>query len=240
MQRLFYAMVLLTALMIGACAGRSDPQLTLVAENLALSTQITDIRNTATYAADKLNMTAEFVGTAVIQGDKDNQLLAVTLTAAGIDPSQVTPGAFAPTSLPINNNVPSTTDEAGSGGSNPALITPTPPPTASLYNIVLAEGVGANDCALSAVSSFTTSTERIYVVATAANIPSNTKLSSRWFLEGTEVVAHDFTPDFNIDQNCIWFFIDQVDTPFTPGNWSVQLNINDQPAGPPVNFTITG
>jgi len=248
MPRLLYAILCLLAVLAAGCNDSGDIQLTLVSENVALSTQIADIRSTATYAADKLQQTAEFVGTGVVQGDRENELLAITLTASGIDASLVTPGAPVPTLTPAlsapgaaSNNAPLTTQDVVSGTApDTALMTATPAAPPSLYNIVTAEGVGSNDCALGSVSNFTSSTAEIYVVATAANIPPNTKLSSQWFIEGTPVVSHDFTPDFAIEQNCIWFFIDQSDTPFTPGNWSVQLAINDTPAAPPVPFTITG
>jgi hypothetical protein len=245
MPRLLYAILLLAiTVMMAGCNNGGDIQLTLVSENLALSTQIAEIRNTATYAADKLNMTAEYLQTAVTQVAIDNQLLAVTLTASGVDASRVTPGAPVPTQLPgiqaANGNTPLMTEAVNSGApQDTSLITPTGPVAPSLYNIVLAEGVGSNDCALAAVSIFPSTTQQIYVVATAANIASGTKLSSHWYREGTEVVFHDFMPDFNIEQNCIWFYIDQTDIAFTPGNWSVQLDINDQPAGSAVAFTIT-
>jgi hypothetical protein len=239
MPRLLYAILLLaSALVMAGCNNGGDIQLTLVSENLELSTQIAEIRSTATYAADKLNQTAEYLQTAVTQVAANNQLLSITLTASGVDASRITPGAPIATQ-PANSNTPLTTQDVSPDAAGGTVITPTGLITPSLYNIVLAAGVGSNDCALSSSTTFSSSTSQIYVVATAANIPSGTKLSSHWFREGTEVIFHDFTPDFNIEQNCIWFFIDQTDVAFTAGNWSVQLDINDQPAGSPVAFTIT-
>lgn len=241
MQRLFYAVLLLLAITLAACNDGGDIQLTLVNQNLALSTEIASVRSTATYAADELDITAEYVSTAMRQVTQQYDSLVRTLAAVGIDASQLQPGAFVPTSTPLAQQPVVT-----SGSSDPlaaasvAAMSPTPQAGASLYNVVTASGVGANDCALGSVSSFTTTTEQIYVVATASNIPANTTLSSRWFNEGVEAVAHSFTPDFDIQQSCIWFYIDQSDTPFTPGNWSVQLEINGQPAGQPVTFSITG
>ncbi|HEX2907185.1 MAG TPA: hypothetical protein VHO69_10020 [Phototrophicaceae bacterium] len=52
------------------------------------------------------------------------------------------------------------------------------------------------------------------------------------------MIVYDFTPDFVIEQNCIWFYIDSSDTDFTPGNWTVQLEMNGQVVGEPVAFTI--
>lgn len=246
MARLFYAVVLALAILVAGCNPGGDIQLTLVSENVALNTQIAEIRSTATYAADLLNQTAEYIGTAIVQGNNENQLLSITLAASGISASDVTPGAPVPTFSAANPN-PQTTSGVTPviQGTAPitqdsALVTTTPAAAPSLYNVVTAAGVGSNDCALSSVSTFSSSTEQIYVVATAANIPPNTRLTSQWYMEGTPIVTHDFTPDFAIQQNCIWFYIDQTDTAFTPGNWSVQLNINDVPAAPPVAFTISG
>jgi hypothetical protein len=246
MVRLVYACVLLTiALTLGACSNDGQIELTLVNQNVALSTEIADVRNTATYAADALDVTAEYVGTVVRQVTEQYGVLSRTMVAAGLDPAAVTPGA--PISVPAQatplplvtpGNANGTPLPTVAGAAGDALITPTAA-QASLYNIVLAQGVGDNDCALSSVSTFSASTQEIYVVATAAGIQPNTRLTSSWFLEGTPVVTHEFVPDFPIDQSCIWFFIDQTDIAFTPGNWSVQLAINDQPAGQPVPFTIT-
>jgi hypothetical protein len=249
MHRRFYAFLWVAIALIGAgCNDGGDIQLTLVSQNVALSTEIADIRSTATYAADRLNQTAEYLGTTIAQGNQQGDLLGSTLAASGVDASLITPGAPIPTrpienvvpQQPITNITPAVTDENGAPLGSDPLVTGTALPEPSLYNIVTTDGVGSNDCALGTVSSFSSSTEQIYVVATAANIPPNTRLSSRWFLEGAEVVFHDFTPDFTIEQNCIWFYIDQTDIAFTPGNWSVQLSINDTPAASPVAFTISG
>ncbi|MBZ0280475.1 MAG: hypothetical protein K8L97_07015 [Anaerolineae bacterium] len=237
---------LMIALLAGACGGNNNIELTLVAENVALSTQISDIRSTATYETDRLQITVEFVQTAITQVAQQNQALAATLAKAGFDPTQI--AQVSPAEIPFATPTarpaviaPQTTDEAGNIQSQPTtadLLTPTVgAPT--LYNIVTAAGVGSNDCALASVTVFPVTTAEIYVVATAANITPGTTLGSQWFNEGQLVVSHDFTPDFTIDQNCIWFFIDTSDTPFTPGNWSVQLTVNNVPTGNPVPFTIT-
>lgn len=244
-QRLTQLLLSIIALFLASCAGAGgDVQLTLVSQNVELSTQIADLRSTATYEADRLQITIEYIETAIPAATLQNQVLSLTLQASGINPLNVTPGAPIPTQLPAVQNPTNTTAQAlvtpGAGTTVDAeLITPASQTTPQLYNIVLAEGVGSNDCALASQFSFSSATSQIYVVATAANIPSGTLLASRWFNEGTQVVLHDFAPDFNIEQNCIWFYIDQADTVFTPGNWSVQLEINGSPAGSPVPFTIT-
>ena len=243
----FYACALgLMALAIAACTPNGDIELTLVNQNLALSTEIAGVRSTATFAADERNITAEYIQTAVLQMTQDWQILGATLSASGINPANITPGAPIPTQIPpaqVNPPVggtPLPTNVDGTGTSGNVIITATVPAEPSLYNIVTSTGVGANDCALDSTTTFSTTDQQIYVVATAANIPAGTALSAQWYQEGTLVVSHDFSPDFDIAQNCIWFYIDQTDTPFTPGNWSVQLAMNGQSIGSPVTFTITG
>jgi hypothetical protein len=242
MKRLGYPMLFLFAsLTLAACSGRSNSELTLVARNVAMGTEIADLRASATVAADRLNITVEYMQTAVTEVARQNQMLSSTLTALGQNPGAVVPQpntlALIPTPGINSNSAPVITPDAPA--QNAGAITPSPS-GATLYNAVMAEAVGKNDCALAPITSFKASIERIYVVATAANVAPGTKLASRWMLEGKEVVSHDFTPDFAIQQNCVWFFIDPKDTPFTPGNWSVQLEINGTSIGSPVPFTIAG
>jgi hypothetical protein len=235
------------ALAVGACSNSGDVELTLVNQNVALNTEIASVRSTATYAADALDITVEYVGTAMQQVTQQYGVLSLTMAAAGLNPAAVTPGApvIVPTQpVPVepiqsSNGTPLPTLQDVSGGSSDTAITPSVPADPSLYNIVTAAAVGANDCAISSVSTFSISTAEIYVVATAANIAPGTTLSSSWLAPDGVAVNHSFTPDFTIDQNCIWFYIDQSDVVFTPGSWSVQLAINNQPVGQPVAFTIT-
>jgi hypothetical protein len=106
-----------------------------------------------------------------------------------------------------------------------------------LENIVMATGVGDDDCALGTVLQFTADVPAIYVVATAYNIAPGTQLASRWRIGASEKVF-DFTPDFAIAGECIWFFVDQTDFTFVPGTWSVSLEIDGTPAAPAIQFTI--
>ncbi len=236
---------ILVALVAAACAGDGAQQ-TLEADHAALSTQISDIRASATVQADRLQITLEQAQTAVRSALVQNQNLVATLVRAGFDPTsleQVTPIILptATATLPagVSTFAPAATVDAAF--STPAVseaLTPTPGGEAVLYNAVMAEGVGENDCALAAVGSFAPTVEAIYVVATANNIQPGMKLSSIWYREGQQIVLHEFTPDFGINQNCIWFFIDQTDTEFLPGAYTVQLAIDDQPSGPLLQFVI--
>jgi hypothetical protein len=234
MRRLYYA--LLWILLTAACVpGQPDP--TLVAEHAALSTQVADARSTATYGADRLLQTVEYIGTELAEAETRRDVLSTTLQAVGIDPSQVTPGAFVPTPPPVEAFQSNSLITPGPGGG--AVPNLTPDSTPLLYGVVTAEGVGENDCALASMTAFTVASPNIYVVATAANIEPGMTLTSRWFAGDEERITFDFTPDFAIAQNCVWFFLTPDDTAFTPGNWSVQLELNGVPQGQAARFTIS-
>lgn len=238
---------LLVALGGAACSGIGGGQETLVAENAMLSTQISDIRGTATIMADQLARTTEAIQTAVEQVQNRRNELSATLQAAGIDPAsiaQVSPNpAFVgnPTPNPqaALSGPPVATPDPSGATSDLTIPTPTPGQP-SLFGLVTAAGVGDNDCALAAVNTFASSTERIYVVATAANIAPGVVLGAEWYQDNVLLVSQDFTPDFAINENCIWFFVDQTDFVFAAGSYAIQLTINSAPAGQRVAFSITG
>jgi len=239
----------LVFLMVAACSGQSETEQTLVAENQVLGTQIADVRATATVEADRVLITLEHAQTEARHVDDQNVNLVATLVARGTSTETIggiTPGAVIalPTQPAAQDPGPAVTQEALVQDASPvAGAAPTAAATATvvgppvLSNIVTASSVDNNDCALDVTSTFPSNTERIYVVAVAANLqPGSTVVTSRWQQEGAEVISYDFTPDFS--EGCLWFFMDQSDVTFTPGNWSVSLEINGGPVGAPVPFTI--
>ncbi len=236
----------LAALLAACGVGGDDPA--LVTEHAALAAQVQGARATATYLRDRLQITVEYVQTAVTQVALDGQELAVTLQAAGVNATaiaQVQPVALS-TATPSPQPPPAPGTPAAVAtvaGTLPPqnIIIPTPTTgQPALYNAVMATQVGENDCALGAQSSFPSSAERIYVVATAANIPPGTTLGAVWSLDGQTLTTQDFTPDFTIAQNCVWFYVDPTDFPFSIGTYSVQLTLAGQPSTAPITFDITG
>jgi len=233
--------------------------MTLAVQNQVLNTEIAVIRATATVEADRMMVTLEHAQTAVSHVDGQTQDLQATLVARnglpadlnnitpaaevalatvppildlgqtgnGVAPIRITPGATTPPGIPQQD-------------SNAALvITPVAPQASGpISNIVTAGSVGDDDCALNPGASFTTATPEIYVVARASGIGSSDNITSRWSAGGSEVVSYDWTPDFEIEDACIWFYIDQTEVTFTPGNWQVQMELNGQPVGSPVSFSI--
>lgn len=235
-------------LLITACSDNSAQQ-TLVADNALLGTQIVELRVTATYMVDEIRRTAEFVLTETTKAARLRDELSSTLQAAGIDAgsiSQVQPNTnFAVATAPAAGqpNVPvgppPTNSTPGSLDLNFAATTVGTPTSSapSLFNVVTAEGVGSNDCALSSVTTFSPESSQIYVVATAANITAGSTIAAQWYLDGTLVTDQSFVPDSDINDNCIWFFAEQVDFAFTPGNYRVDLTVNGASMAS-ANFTI--
>jgi hypothetical protein len=245
-------------LMLAACGGNSSSEeQTLEANHAAMGTQIAELYQTATREADRLAITLEYAQTEIRRARNQGTALASTLIANGLDPNAVS--LMTPFATPTANiipptqpatpdpnlaNVPPTETPAGANGTRvsvtPFTVTPTGLAPPRLSNIVTSSGVGSDDCAIDTASQFSSDAQEIYVAAVANNIQPGMTITSRWSYEGTEQVAFDFVPDFLIEQACIWFFLEPADVAFTPGNWSVTLEINGGSVGAPVPFTITG
>jgi len=247
----------LTLLMINACSS-NEVQQTLVAQNVALSTQIVDLRTTATFQADQLQQTQEYIETVVPKANRLRDELSSTLQAAGIDVTLhpveansaftlATPRATAVANVnvplpPIIVEGTSVASSPSDATSNSTDIVPDAAATIGqpmLFNLVTAEGVGSNDCALSSVTTFTPNTKQIYVVATAANLTAGTSLGAQWYLGDTLLTKQEFAPKDDVNNNCIWFYAEPVDFPFTDGSYRVELLINGAPVtGAQASFTI--
>lgn len=160
--------------------------------------------------------------------------------------------ASAPT---ISNNIippvqvtqpPSSAARSASNAATLAALnraTPSPTPTIAsnqpyVTDVVTAQGVGDDDCAVGISSEFTNTAPAVYVVARAYNVTSGTRFASRWLLRNEEVVYHDFTSEFEFNDECIWFFIDEADTTLFVGAWSVVLEVNGVVQGAPTQFQV--
>jgi len=261
MRRLFVLILMIgVAYSVSACNFFTQPA-DLQTENLEneiASTNIAEVRQTATYNADRLVVTLQYAQTSVGIMEQQSTRIASTLVAAGmfiVDTGAITP--IMPTNDPANpvaspnasnNFVTPVLGEAGAARANiPIQNPPSPTPLATtdpnvprLANIQLAAQVGVDDCPLGASTSFTTATTDIYATAIAYSLTSAYTVSSRWLRDGTEIAAYEWTPDFNIDQACIWFHLPSAAVEFVPGNWSVEIALNGTPVASPINFTITG
>ena len=231
-------------------------------QNQQAQTQISAVRATATVNADRMLITLENAQTAVGNIDLQSTRIASTLIAGGmtfVDASAITPLAptqDAPAGSPIpqianpliTQGVPLVSGQ-GSAQGDSALVQTTPSPIPmqttvdpngpSLTEITLTDQVGADDCPVGSLTSFSSSAASIYVTAVANNVTANSTLTADFTREGQEVQTYTWSPEFNIDGACVWFFMPSSDVQFAPGNWAVALAIDGAPAGN-VSFSIVG
>lgn len=243
---MFRTVGLLIILLVTACGQTSTEKQTLEAHDQSLNTEIAGLQATANIEQERLLITVEHAETQVARASTQQLLIILTLEARGVD-TLVLPGVA--TAMPTTeNSFPNTTgDNVGSAPTPPRVaVTPASTPTPNinisnpyLTNIVVSTDVGSDDCAVNVTNTITPNTERIYVVATAREMPDGTTIVSRWQRGGTEVAVYDLTYDY-IEEACIWFFVDQTDFAFTPGSYSVALDVDGVTITPPIPFTVVG
>ena len=242
------------AIIITSCRS-TEPQQTATAVYDEAFASYEILRTTATVVRARIQTTLDYAGTRVGQAEAAGTFLASNLIGLG------TEAAFIEESLkhvdPLAAPIPQTpaVDQARQFVTADALqptlapgiiVTPpavTPAPTSipsgpRLENITMASGVNEFDCAIDVNPRFTPASTEIYVVGRAYSIPAGATISSSWRRAGTEIVSFSFHKDHDINDNCIWFFIDQTDTPFTLGSWSVEISVDGVPLASPVAFQI--
>ena len=232
----------------------SDPQLTSTAVYGEARAGLERLLSTATVARARMQTTLDHAATRVGQAEEAGRFLRSNLISLGTDTAfiednlrqlpqlatQSPPTAAAPAQLtPV------------AGDASPVMtprtiVTPpivTPAPTAvelgpRLENVVMASGVDSFDCAIDVNPRFSPQSTAIYVVGRAFDIPAGATISSSWQQAGAEVVHFSFHREHEINDSCIWFYIDPTDTPFTVGAWSVELRVDGLPLASPVAFQI--
>ena len=248
--------VLAMAPAIAACSSNA-PQQTATAHFENVKAEVERLRATATVVRARMNTTLEYAAARVAQAEDAGEFLQFSLiglgTEAGFIQTEVSRIEFAPTRIALAT--PSATRQAAISTLPPvALATLAPTASATLpaitsapqatttgprfENIVMASGVDRDDCAIDVNPVFTPASTEIYVVAEAHNIPAGAEISTRWHRRGIEVAYFSFEAENRIDGACIWFFIDQTDTAFVAGAWSVELRVDNIALGSPVAFQV--
>ncbi|MGJ3239654.1 MAG: hypothetical protein ACFE0Q_13170 [Anaerolineae bacterium] len=267
MKRLMWYSILL--MMLSACAD-AGVSLTAEANYLMASTQITDLRITATVQSARAATTLDFLGTRGAVEATRSIFLEETLVATGFAPDTLATQRQAilgssPTPTTTNTPLPEITEETIGiqGDARESLILPTPievtinapnptatplsvaPPTPDLGalqlgDLVTATGTGEDGCGTGITSIFNDDVPEIYVILPTFNLSANTyNFAARWQRDGQAVgPVYEFTPDYDADALCIWFFVDPSDFAFEAGNYSVAIDINGQLAAGPVPFLI--
>jgi hypothetical protein len=109
---------------------------------------------------------------------------------------------------------------------------------ADFGDIVLAEGIGANNEPIAIATTFSSSQDFIYLVAEANYLQAGTTMFSRWSFEGepfedsTAVAA-----DRDYEDTYVEFHLENLTTSMETGNYSVQLFVNGNP-NETIEFTI--
>ncbi len=251
-SQLAIVLLLFAAPALVACR-TADQSLTATADFHAAATQLKQIHSTATVARARLQTTLDFVGTRVAQIEQSGAFLRSNLSALGTD------SAFIDASLRQLRDSPpelgaaqaeATSTAAASAALEPDVaaaqpLTASPPPPSAapalgprLEEPVLTSGVNSQDCPIDINPVFNPASTAIYVVARAFEIPAGATFSSSWRYRGEEVAAHSFTTENSINDNCIWFYIDQTDVVFTAGRWTVQISLDSRALIPLLPFEI--
>ena len=245
--RALSSLLLIAAVALLPACGAAEPEQTATAAYERARADIEDLRGTATVARARMKTTLEYAVTRVAQAQEAAEFLRFNLINLG----------FASDDIETSVSQMRQTAPAGTATRSAqdaiSLVTPMtpppaakvsqPPPTATqagprLADMVMATGVRDDDCARDVNPRFTPASSEIYIVARAYNIPAGAAISSSWQRRGAEVAHFSFQPDFDINGECIWFFIDQTDTPFVAGAWSVEIRVDDQSVASPIAFQI--
>lgn len=229
-----------------ACATPpSNNQQTLIAEHDVAGTELAYERTTATIEAARLRTTLDFAGTQVGFARDQNEFLRSTLIARGTDSAFINEslGRIEISALPSPTTRPPDSPAISPSSLNDAATLSITPPADSiaqsrLSNPIITNSVGENGCARVINPILTPQSEAIYVVVTAQNIAAGTQIASRWRQGEQEIAFYDYVPTTDIINECVWFFIDQTDAVFSPGTWSVTLELAGQVVGTPIPFVI--
>jgi hypothetical protein len=264
-QTLFIVLVGLSILV--GCTDNRERE-ALEANHAAVGTQVADLRVSATIQAARAQTTLDFVQTRAAAAATQSQFLEATMIATGFAPESLADFrerllVQRPTATPLPPTDIANSSGAGGEAGTPMRETRTPtlpaitplgitpsavstiavtinPNTPHLEKPVTATGVGNDDCATGVTSQFSSATEAIYIVADAINVPSGSTIQARWFRSGEPVgPVYDFTPDFDIEDACVWFFVDPTDFEFTAGQYAVDLLLNGEVAISRIPFTIS-
>ncbi len=237
------------AIAMTACRS-SEPQQTATAAYDEAIAGIEMLRTTATVVRARIQTTLDHAGTRVGQAQVAGTFLASNLISLGTEAAFIedsleqmdqlaAPAPQRPTAHPAARS--STTETPNPAQAPRTIVTPAQTSKQSgprLENIIMASGVNQFDCAIDVNPHFTPASTAIYVVGRAYSIPAGATISSSWRRSGTEVVNLSFHKEHEINDNCIWFFIDQTDTPFTLGSWSVEISVDGVALASPVAFQI--
>ena len=255
-RRILICLLVAGAAAILAACRSTEPELTATAIHEKARADLEILRSTATVARARMQTTLDHAGTRVAQATEAGVFLRNSLIKLGTDSTVIAENLSLVRIL--STVVPPTRSPGDRAGVDVqtapptpvprTIVTPpavTPQPTATnsgprLQNVVMSSGVNDLDCAIDDNPRFTPDFVAIYVVARAYSVPAGATITSNWQRRGTEVARFSFENEYAINDSCIWFFIDQTDTPFLVGSWSVEILVDGASVTSPVAFQIVG
>lgn len=105
-------------------------------------------------------------------------------------------------------------------------------------NVVMAEGIGDRNAPVNVTNTFSDSQDYIYVVAEAEHIDAGTTMFARWLRDGQPFEdSTEITADRDYDNTYVEFHLENLTGQMEPGDYSVQLFVNGNPATE-VEFTV--
>ena len=109
---------------------------------------------------------------------------------------------------------------------------------ADFGEIVLAEGIGANNQPIAVATTFSSSQDFIYLVAEATYLKAGTTMFSRWSFEDEPFEdSTAVTADRDYEDTYVEFHLDNLTASMEKGNYSVQLFVNGNPVET-LEFTV--
>jgi hypothetical protein len=118
--------------------------------------------------------------------------------------------------------------------------TTAPDSSVTFGKLVTASDVDANNAPTALADTFSPAQKTVYLVAEIKQAAPGARIAASWTRDGTpvqvspQVVA---TSGYNQDTN-IEFHLNPGAGGFLPGNYKVQLIVNDQPSGASASFTV--
>lgn len=97
-------------------------------------------------------------------------------------------------------------------------------------DVVMAEGIGAENEPLRETSTFSASQDVIYVVAEAQHIENGTTMFARWYRDGEPFEdSANLEASRDYDNRYVEFHLENLQAEFEPGDYSVTIFVNGNP-----------
>lgn len=205
--RLYRIVMLITALMLAACQSVGDDvQATLAAGDVLLGTESARMATDSQQHFAEVAATVSVGETLVAERYSVNDQLFATIAAGST-----------PTVALIVGQAPVGQSEMVMEGNR--LFTQTGTSTA----------VSASDgCVTNPRSSFSRGEiSQIYATAQVSNTTESLNIRADWFYEGQLITQANWTMTPTTSPFCFWAVIGRADTDFPPGNYAIQLYLDD-------------